>query len=238
MGRVKGSKQHSMVLKHHEPYKRWLVVAGILVAVVLVAVAAFWGGQQYEREAQKFKPGGEIELKQLHEQIAELEQGHVIDRTALENARLTLQEKEELIQQLDKSLTFYKGIMAPENNARGLQVDRLGVEKGDSDGYFRIKWVLTQVGKNTAFLSGDVNLEIIGTQAGKEKVLPLGDVMVGDSNLKFKFRYFQSFAVDVELPDQFQAAQVRIEASTSGNKPQGVVEQYDWLVQEIVSDVE
>jgi len=238
MAKVKGSKQHSMVVKHHEPHRQWLLVAVAFICAVVVCVVGFLFGQSYEREVQSLRPGGRQMLEQMREQIAELEQGRLVDQVAVESTRQALQEKAEIIQQLEKNLAFYKGVMAPEKNAWGLQVDRLGVEKTANSKSFRIKWMLTQAGKNTGYLAGDVSLEVIGKQAGLEKVLSLKDVVSEVPNLKFKFRYFQSFSVKVELPEQFIAEQVSLSAVSKGAKAQTVSQQYDWVVQETVVDVE
>jgi Family of unknown function (DUF6776) len=238
MAKVKGSKQHSMVVKHHEPHKRWLVMVVAFFCAVAVCVVGFLFGQSYERQAQTLRPGGQQMLEQLRDQIAELEQGHQVDQVAVESTRQVLKEKEEKIRLLEKNLAFYKGVMAPENNAKGLQVDRLGVEKTGEAKSFRIKWVLTQAGKNSAYLSGDVSLKLVGKQAGAEKVLSLKDMVSEVPNMKFKFRYFQSFSVQIELPEQFVAEKVLLSAASKGAKPQNVTQQYDWVVQETVVDVE
>jgi len=238
MAKVKGSKQHSMVVKHHEPHKQWVIGSAAFACAVIVCVVGFLFGQSYERQAQSLRPGGQQMLEQLREQIAELEQGRQVDQVAVESTRQALQEKEETIQQLGKNLAFYKGVMAPGKNASGLQVDRLGVEKTADLRRFRIKWILTQAGKNTGYLSGDVSLEVTGKQAGLEKVLSLKDVVSEEPNLKFKFRYFQSFSVQVELPEQFVAEKVLLSATSKGAKAQTVSQQYEWVIQETVVDVE
>lgn len=238
MAKVKGSKQRSMVIKHHEPHKRWIMVLVAFFCAVAVCAVGFLFGQSYERQAQTLRPGGQQMLEQLRDRVAELEQGHQVDQVAVESTRQVLKEQEETIRQLEKNLAFYKGVMAPENNATGLQVDRLGVEKTDEEKSFRIKWVLTQAGKNAGYLSGDVSLKLAGKQAGVEKVLSLRDMVSDVPNTKFKFRYFQSFSVQVELPKQFVAEKVLLSATSKGAKPQSVTQQYDWVVQETVVDVE
>ncbi len=227
-----------MVIKPHEPHKRWLMGLVAFFCALAVCAVGFLFGQSYERQALTLRPGGQQMLEQLRDRVAELEQGHQVDQVAVESTRQVLKEQEETIRQLEKNLAFYKGVMAPENNATGLQVDRLGVEKTDEEKSFRIKWVLTQAGKNSGYLSGDVSLKLAGKQAGVEKVLSLRDMVSDVPNTKFKFRYFQSFSVQVELPKQFVAEKVLLSATSKGAKPQSVTQQFDWVVQETVVDVE
>lgn len=238
MAKVRGSKQHSMVIKPHQPHKRWLMALAAFVCALTVCVVGFLFGQNYQRQAQVTQPSGKLMLTQLQDQIAVLEQGRLMDQGAVESIRLALEEKERQIDKLEKNLAFYKGVMAPEKNAVGLQIDRLGIEKTAELQSFRVKWVLTQMGKNTGYLSGDVTLEITGKQAGLEKVLSLKDVISDMPNLEFRFRYFQSFSVQVELPDDFVAEKAVLSAVSKGAKAKSVSQQYDWVVQETVHDVE
>jgi len=238
MAKVRGSKQHSMVIKHHQPHRRWVMTVAALVCAIVIWGVGFLFGKYFEQQAQSLQPGGKQMLEQLHGQLAELEQGHLMDLVAVESARSDLAAKQEQIRQLEKDLAFYKGVLAPEKNAKGLQVDRLGIEKLSAPHSFRLNWVLTQAGKNTNYLAGETSFEVIGKLAGVEKVLSLKDVVSETPNLKFKFRYFQSFSVQIELPDEFVAGKVLLSATAKGNKTQSISQQYKWAVQETLVDVE
>jgi len=177
-------------------------------------------------------------LVQLRNQLVEIEQERLVDQMAVEGARSDLKEKQEQIQQLEKDLSFYQGVLAPEKNVKGLQVARLGVEKLSDAGVFRLNWVLTQAGDNSHYLGGQTTLKIIGRLAGAEKVLSLSDVDAGESNLVFKFRYFQSFSVRIKLPNLFVVEEVLLNAVTKGGAGHSISKRYKWAVQEALVDVE
>ncbi|MEH6358236.1 MAG: DUF6776 family protein [Pseudomonadales bacterium] len=238
MAKVRGSKQHRMVIKHHHPKKQWVMALAALACAVIVWGVGFLFGQYFERQAQLLRPDGQQMLLQLHEQVTELKQGRLVDKVAVDGARSDLKEKQTKIRQLEKDLAFYKGVLAPEKNVKGLQVDRLGVEKLSTARNFKFKWVLTQVGKNSKYLSGNTSLELVGKLAGVEKVLSLKDVVSEELNLKFKFRYFQNFSIQVELPEQFVAEKILLSATVAGNQAQSISQQYEWAVQEALVNVE
>ena len=238
MARVRGSKQHRMVIKRHQPHQRWVMAAAALVCAIVIWGVGFLFGQHFERQVQSLQAGGQQMLEQLRGQLTELEQGHLVDQVAVQGARSDLKAKQEQIRQLEKDQAFYKGVLAPEKNAKGLQVDHLGVEKLSALRTFRLNWVLTQAGKNTNYLAGDTSFEVVGKLAGVEKVLSLKDVVSDGPNLKFKFRYFQSFSVQIELPDKFVAETVLLSATAKGNKAQSISQQYEWAVQETLVNVE
>lgn len=238
MAKVRGSKQHRMVIKHHLPHQRWVAAAAGLVCAIVIWGIGFLFGQQFERQVQSLQPDSQKSLKQLRGHLAELEQGHLVDQVALESARRDLTVKQEQIRQLEKDLAFYKGVLAPEKNAKGLQVDRLGIEKLSGPRNFRLNWVLIQAGKNTHYLAGDTTLDVVGKLAGVEKVLSLKEVVSEAPNLKFKFRYFQGFSVQIELPEQFVAEKVLLSATAKGNQAQSISQQYVWAIQETLVNVE
>ena len=238
MAKVRGSKHHRMVIKHHQPKKQWVMAAAALACAMIVWAVGFLFGQHFERQLQSLRPDGQHNLMQLRAQKTALEQGRLVDQVAVDRARSDLKKNQTQIRRLEKDLAFYKGVLAPEEDVKGLQVDRVGVEKLSRARTFRVKWVLTQAGKNTNYLSGNTSLKLIGKLAGVAKVISLKEVVSEAPNLKFKFRYFQDFSVQVELPEQFVAEQVLLSATVAGKKAQSISQQYEWAIQETLVDVE
>lgn len=238
MAKVRGSKQHSLVIKHHQPMRRFVWAVAALLTVMLVWLLGFLFGQHYERAQQSLSDDATNSLVGLQAQVAELQQNRLVDQVAVESARQSLKKKQQQISQLERAVAFYKGVMAPEDKLLGLRVERFAVSKMSDGKAFRLKWALTQAGKNTNYLSGNASVELHGTQAGSKKVLSLKNVATEAPNLKFKFRYFQNFSVQVKLPDQFVAQKVVLSATSTGKKAQTISQQYDWVVEETLVDVE
>lgn len=238
MVQVKGSKQHGLVIKQHQPMQRFVWFAGGMLSIAVVWLLGFLFGQYYEREQQLLSPDGQLSREQLEVRATELEQDLLVGQVALESARKSLSEKQQKIQQLERAVSFYKGVMAPEDGKHGLRVERFGVGGTSKKSVFDLRWSLIQAGKNSSYLSGEAGLELIGKLAGSEKVLSLKDVVKEVPNLKFKFRYFQNFSVQVELPDQFVVEKVALTATSRGKRAQSTSRQFDWVVQEMLVDVE
>lgn len=238
MARVKGSKQHGLVIKQHQPLQRVVWFAGGMLGVVLMWLLGFLFGQYYERGQQSLPADGQLNREQLELRTAKLEQDHLVDQVALESARKSLSEKQRQISQLKREISFYKGVMAPEDGRQGLRVQRFSVDATGKKPEFDLRWSLTQLGKNAGYLSGETGIKLIGSLAGVEKVLLLKDVVKDMPNMKFKFRYFQNFSVQVELPDQFVVETVVVTATSRGKQAQTISQQFDWVVQESLVDVE
>ncbi|MEZ5523346.1 MAG: DUF6776 family protein [Pseudomonadales bacterium] len=212
--------------------------AGGVLAILLVWLLGFFFGQYYERDRAVVSDSGRLTREQLEVRIAELTQDRLVDQVALESARKSLSNKRQQIDQLEREVAFYKAVMAPEDGLNGLRLARFNVASASGKGVFELRWSLVQAGKNTRYLSGETELELLGSQGGEKKVLSLKDVVKEVPDLKFKFRYFQNFSVRVSLPDGFVAEKVRLTAASQGKKAQTVSQEFAWVVQEMLVDVE
>ena len=69
---------------------------------------------------------------------------------------------EEQLHRMGKEVAFYKSVMSPETDVKGLHVQSLGIMRGNEENAFVVNWVMTQVGKNDAAISGTADLRLIG----------------------------------------------------------------------------
>jgi hypothetical protein len=92
--------------------------------------------------------------------------------------------------------------------------------------------VLVQSMRQDAFVSGSVIVEIEGVQGNKALQLPLAKAVSdaqADTQLPFRFRYFQNIEQDIVLPAGFEPRAVTVEVKTAKLAP--VRESYPWQVQ-------
>ncbi len=173
-----------------------------------------------------------------------------VQREASQALRRDLTKMRERGQRLDEEVTFYKSLMAPGSLVKGLQVTELELRNTDDNRMFNFELLLTQVALRRTYISGNVRLDIIGRFAeGKypdefvksadsaaaeqgdpqntEVVLSLTEVSEVESYpLKFKFRYFQDLAGDIELPEHFLPARVLVTAQQQGKE--ALQESFPW----------
>lgn len=212
---------------------------GALLALGLVMLALLWLAYQLGR----FHAGHEFttltdERRRLDARVAELdarrdelrrsvvrlEREKQVDREAdrAVNARLIRLQSEVL--ELQEEVAFYRGIVAPKDASRGLQVQRFALEPIDAEQRrYSYRLVLTQVITKNKVARGTIGLLVEGLLDGQTQRI---DLRQPDAPpLTFKFRYFQDFEGEITLPEQFVPRRVVVQVSAKGTQFERA---YDW----------
>ena len=221
--------------------RRWLALA---LMCGMFSAGGYWAGVLHGTDSEVARLGQvEVERDQLEtsaiklrkqyqatrQQQISLERGRAIDEQALNQARQSIVALETRNAQLRSDLRFYKKIMAPASVAKGLQIDRLSIDK-NLEGGFDFRLVLTQVGNNKLYQSGAVAVTLVGQSSNGEEVLPLRDVspQIDDVGIKFRFRYFQDIHGSFTLPSEFVPLEVQVVAQPKGKKTVQVERTFLW----------
>ena len=107
-----------------------------------------------------------------------------------------------------EELTFYRGIVSPEDGIGGLRIQRFQVLPGGVDNHYRLRLVLVQSMRQDAVVSGSVSIQIEGMRGNKPVQLTLRGC--GRRNAqpmgrcRFQFRYFQNLEQTIVLPSGFE----------------------------------
>jgi hypothetical protein len=233
-------KSGSLVVKHHSPVQKFLYQLMLLVVIVgggwgLYSFGQHQAGfdrQQSEKAVEGIKNALQVVERQkadLRDQVALLERGTQMDKQAQQDVSVNIRALQEEVLELREEVTFYRGIVAPNETSSGLRLERFTLERTlGENSLFHYKLVLTQVLKNHKNTRGTVTLKVLGTQNGKPRTLTL-KTLSGKKNAwqGFKFRYFQKFEGDMTLPKNFQPRSVEVTVKPKGRKE--VKRSFDWV---------
>lgn len=241
MAVVKGSPQERLVIRQYQPWERFRRAVYFLLLIVLVGVGGYYGGlydsmsriRQLTLERDSLSSelqAAERSIATLTQRVNVLEKGGEVDRKATEGIRQTVKELKAQISTLEEEVSFYKGIMAPSSNDRGLRVSKIDITALENAGSFRYSIMLTQVADNSSYISGLAAVNFVGLRNGERVILPLRDLdsSVTDLGVKFRFRYFQEISGELTLPEQFVPEQVQVVLQSTGGKAQRVEQTIDW----------
>jgi hypothetical protein len=242
MAVVKGSKQERLSLVPYDPWLQFWRRVYFLLFTTLVAAGCFFGGQ-YASLEQIYALGGERDKLQVQimsadqkilgfrQRVAVLEKGGEVDRQSAEGIRQTVIELKVQIATLEEEVSFYKGIMAPSGQDKGLRISKVDIQPLDQPNTFRYRIMMTQVADNTSYIKGLTAVNFVGLEKGKRKIIPLRDLdsKVDDLGLKFSFRYFQELGGEISVPANFNIEQVQVVLQSTGSKAQRVEETIEWL---------
>lgn len=246
MAGLKGSKQPRMVVVPHRPWRR-LAIGVVLIVLALGSTFAsyYWGYNQGASlqanavvERNRLRTETEdlnLEAETLRQQVANLQLGAQVDHKANEEVRTQVIALQEQITALEEDISFYRGLMSPSANSRGLTIGALNVLGTGVPKQFEYKLVMQQLATDHQLLSGYLNFNIVGRRGEEEVAIPLYQVseQVDEADILLRFKYFQNIEGRLTLPDGFEPQRIELEARTTGSNRETVKKKFGWLVQEL-----
>ncbi|MFT6190073.1 MAG: hypothetical protein ACJAW8_000903 [Oleispira sp.] len=242
MAVVKGSKQDRLSLVRYDPWQRFWRSVYLFIFIVLVAVCCFFGGQFASLDqvnnltAERDQLQAQIiaanqEIRGFSQRVGVLEKGGEVDRQAAEGIRLTVKELKVQIATLEEEVSFYKGIMAPSGQDKGLRISKIDIQPLDQPNTYRYSIMMTQVADNSSYIKGLAAVNFVGLESGKRKMIPLRELDndISELGVKFSFRYFQEVTGEITVPAHFKIEQVQVVLQSTGSKAQRVEETIEWL---------
>lgn len=215
-----------------------LGLGSLLLLYAMYEWGRFEGGYSKFAEIQRRRElAAKIEFlerdnEKLRAQVAAAELSRNVDGRAYADVEKNLADLQAQVLKQREELTFYRGIVSPEDGIGGLRIQRFQVLPGGADQHFRLRLVLVQSMRQDAVVSGGVSIHIEGVQADRPTRLALAETGVklrSDGQLPFQFRYFQNLEQDVVLPVGFEPRAVDVEVRSPRQAP--VRESYPWQVQ-------
>lgn len=218
---------------------RLLQVLVILFLVVLCVGILEYGriqggyDRQLSRQALEQLEGTVLErdslITRLREEKAIQQRSTQIEREAYKRLEGTVNELRAQLSEQEEELTFYRGIISPKNANAGLRIDDFELGEGAQPNSYHYKLVLTQVLNNSVAVSGTVDIRLEGTVEGKEKLVDIKEISVGDTpSLKFRFKYFQNLEGDIVLPEGFIPGKIIVKVIPRGSKHKRLEKSIDW----------
>ncbi|HEY4369941.1 MAG TPA: DUF6776 family protein [Steroidobacteraceae bacterium] len=222
--------------------QRLFVVGGILGVLLLLYVMYEWG--RFEGGYSKF---AEVQRRRertatiqslrdanekLRADVANVELARDVDRKAYADVEKNLADLQAQVLKHREELTFYRGIVSPEDGIGGLRVQRFQIVPGTADSHYVLRLVLVQSMRQDAVASGSVSIQVEGMRDNKPAQLSLSQLTSApkaDGQIPFQFRYFQNLEQDVLVPPDFEPRAVTVEVRSSKLAP--VRESYPWKVQ-------
>lgn len=245
MTKVKGSKAYQWrVVRHRPRLKIWiglglvlLVGAAIQAAYVVGQSGAVGGLEESRRELSAVKAdlkstrGAE---RRLRRQLENAKLGAEVDRQALEEVRQQLLMLKTELASLEEENQFYRNLMAPAGNQRGLNFGTVELAETERQRTFRYKVIMQQLATQHELINGTLSFKIVGRRNGKAATLGLHEVSeeVDSASLKLRFKYFQNIEGQLVLPDGFEPERIELEARSTGKNASVIEKRFGWLVQQ------
>jgi hypothetical protein len=245
MARKVDNEQRVIVLRYDPRRRNFVLLTALVIAIVLL-LAGFLGGRhlathertaalQKKEELERQLASSTARLAELAQQVANFKLGAEIDREAANQVREEIKALRGGISSLEEEIAFYRRLMAPGAEKKGLDIHSLELYRRTMADPIRYKIVMQQLGARHPVIKGTVNIDVIGQREGQKIVIPLPQMTeeLTEENIKLRFRYFQNIEGELILPEGFQPSRVRIVARSSGRDGQEIEKLFDWIVKEV-----
>lgn len=245
MSAVIGSKPTRLVVVPYRPYLRLWITLGTVVAVLVTGVASYLIGKSQgmalgtniiaERDALRSELAVKIvEADDLSQQVANLRLAGEVDRASSEGVRSQVIELKEKIAGLEQDITFYRNLMAPNENQRGLTIGSVDVISTGVPRRYNFKVVVQQFATNHQVLNGSLRITIVGYDGEVARRVPLKDLseQIDQEDIRLRFRYFQNIEGQLVLPEGFEPERIELVATSTGQNGATVEKKFGWLIQE------
>ncbi|WP_226665089.1 DUF6776 family protein [Microbulbifer aggregans] len=242
--KVKGSKQYRMKVVPHRPFQGVFSVLGVSLLVLSTTAGAYFAGQYQLRkgldqktrqheQAEKQLQALQDEIETLRVRAASAEQSVTISEQASESVRAELIAKDNKIAELNKEISFYRGIMAPNEGSDGVSIGRFSISEAGTPGRYQYKLLVQQSAARHQVVTGAVRFTIFGQLNGAEQRYALSDLssQVESVSIPLRFKYFQNIEGELQLPEGFEPEGVELSLKSSKSKGFSIDQRYGWLVQ-------
>lgn len=232
-----------LVVRYQSPWRRRSVLIGALLAALVMMYGMYEWGRfeagysklaevQHRRELNAKIEALEDANGKLRADAAAAQLARDVDRKAYADVEKGLADLQAKVLKHQEELTFYRGIVSPEDGIGGLRIQRFQVLPDGAENAFRLRLVLVQSMRQDAVVSGTVVLQIEGVRDNKPAQLTLaeagGDARA-DGQVPFQFRYFQNLEQSVTMPPGFVPKAVNVEVRSA--RSAAVRESFPWQVQ-------
>ena len=238
---VKGSRQEKMVVVPHRPGRRSILI----IALSLIVVASSLGGFAYAYYQTLFTQRGvlvdQLELVQeieklasensdLNQKIAILDRSSAMDQKVTEEVQETIMRLREQVASLEKDITYYRNVVSEEADDTGLTIASWDITPINDDRYQYKLAMRQRDADGDTFLSGYVNINLVGEKNGKIITFPLRDISKEQEKLdiKLRFKFFQIIEGELVLPSGFFPNHVHIAAVETEPVKKTLDQNFNW----------
>jgi hypothetical protein len=109
----------------------------------------------------------------------------------------------------------------------------------ETDGQFRLKFILMQTGKPDKEVSGSASIVLDGLQGGRPQSLNFAEISpTRRPSLAYSFRYFEDYDEIVRLPKGFTPTRLGVEIHSGKDQSHGFRQAFVWKAQGMSVEME
>ncbi|HEY7883560.1 MAG TPA: DUF6776 family protein [Cellvibrionaceae bacterium] len=240
---VKGSKQNNLKVVPYRPVRQVLFFFLGVILIAAAIVGSFYVGQWsgvdgqhsalIERDqlrAERVKLLSEVDS--LSQQVVNLSLAAEVDKQASAEVRTEVMDLKQQIAGLEADISLYRGLMAPGEDERGLQIGEVNISATSVPNRYRYKLVVQQSATEHQVLNGALKVDVIGRRDGGLIRVPLYQLSEEheSEDILLRFRYFQNVEGELVVPEGFTPERMELIATSTGANAARVEKTVNWQI--------
>ena len=219
-----------------------LLIAGVLIGVLALYVAYELGRYDagYDRQAvaqQRTELEVQIEHlekadREMRTRLAELDTfrvGRAHEQAEVARAMGDLQAQ---VARQSQELAFYRGVVAQGAASVGVKIEQLRITAGGRPATYVVHMSLVRSGRADTPVTGNVQMSLDGTAAQGARTLDLATLTAGrQRELRYNFRYLESFDQELSVPPSFKPERLNVEVSSGRRDVAPLSQTFLWNVE-------
>jgi hypothetical protein len=169
-------------------------------------------------------------IDELERRVAILETSRDIDEETYASVEANVAGLEAKIQAQEEELVFYRGIVSPGDGVAGLRIQSVEIGPGEGGATHTLRVLLVQSIVHNDRVTGSVRASLRGNLNGEAVEYGL-DALGSESratDIPYGFRYFQTLAAGLILPEGFEPAEVEIQVWPGSPRGETIAQSFSW----------
>src|SRR6266478_8308363 len=238
-----GKHGPSVVVRRRTSWLRTtLLIAAVLIGVFALYVVYEFGRYNagYDRQAvAQQRTELEVQIEHLEKanremrvRLAELDTFRVgRSREQAEVAR-TMGELQAQVARQSQELAFYRGVVAQGAASVGVRIEQLRITAGQRPATYVVHMSLVRSGRAETPATGSLQMSLDGTAAEGARSLDLATLTAGKQReLRYNFRYLESFDQELTVPLSFKPERLNVEVSSGRRDVAPLSQTFLWSVE-------
>ena len=232
-----------MIVVPYRPGRRLLLLFGSIFIISLGTLGGFgFGYYHIHKVEESFKDGFSeqrilltelsAENLELKRQVAILERSGLLDQRVNETDQKSLSSLRDQLATLEQDLSFYKNVISKQTDDTGLMVSEWSLKRISKSNRYRYKLAVRQQDADgDTYLNGYVNVNLVGTQNGRNVIYSLSEVSKEQeqTDIKLRFKFFQDIEGELILPENFLPEYVKIMGVEINPVRKSIDRDYPWI---------
>jgi len=219
-----------------------LLIAGVLIGVFALYVVYELGRYNagYDRQAMaQQRTELEVQIEHLEKanreqrtQLAELDTIRVGRAREQTEVARTMGDLQAQVAHQSQELAFYRGVVAQGGASLGVKIEQLRITAGQHPASYVVHMSLVRSGRAETPATGSMQLSLDGTVAEGARTLDLATLTAGrQRELRYNFRYLESFDQELTVPLSFKPERLNVEVSSGRRDVAPLSQTFLWSVE-------